>query len=424
MTRELDVHVDGVLAGVTRMSSGGALSFVYDDTYSSGDRPTPLSLSMPIERREHKNKVVLAFLQGLLPDNAQAIGSMATTYGVSGSSPFALLEHVGADVAGALQFVPHGTPASDATGLRSSVRPLTGADVEGLLQSSIEEYRDGTPTRPGEGRFSLAGAQPKIALHLLPDGGWGMPEEATPTTHILKPAAGSFRRFDIVEQMTMAAGRALGLTVAESHLTQFGDVRTFVSRRYDRAQADGVWHRLHQEDLCQAMAVPPAKKYQRHDGGPGVAAVATLIESIPHLDDRRRVARAFFQGFVFNAVVAGTDAHAKNYSLMLEHDRVALAPLYDLATYAPYRRGDEPIYLPMNANGEYRVNAIMSRDLETVGAKLRLRSDDASEIVAQIRSGAVAAFESARAEVEGQGADARKTADEVIAAVATLPLVL
>lgn len=422
MTRELDVHVDGVLAGVAAMSSGGALSFSYDDCYRAGDRPTPLSLSMPIERREHKNRVVLPFLQGLLPDNAQAIGSMATTYGVSGSSPFALLEHVGADVAGALQFVPRGAPSSDATGSRSSVREVSHADIETLLNSAIEEYRDGTPARRGEGRFSLAGAQPKIALHLLPNGSWGVPEEATPTTHILKPAAGSFSHFDIVEQMTMAAARALGLTVAESHLTQFGAVRTFVSRRYDRIRMGGVWHRLHQEDLCQALAVSPAKKYQRQDGGPGVAAVATLIESIPHLDDRRRVARAFFQGVVFNAVVAGTDAHAKNYSLMLDHDRVELAPLYDLATYAPYRRGDEPLYLPMNANGKYRADAIMSRDLEAVGAKLRLRPDDASEIVEHIRDGAVAAFESARAEVDAQGADGRKAADDVVAAVATLPL--
>lgn len=422
MTRELNVHVDGEFAGVTTMSAGGSLGFRYDEAYRSCRHPTPLSLSMPVERRDHKNRVVLPFLQGLLPDNAQALAAMAVTYGVSGLSPFALLEHVGRDVAGALQFLPPGTPSSDATSSRSRVRPISDADVELLLKGAIEEYRDGAPTGRGEGRFSLAGAQPKIALHHMPDGSWGIPEDATPTTHILKPATGSFKRFDIVEQMTMVAARSLGLTVAESHLARFGAVSTFVSRRYDRSMSSAGWRRLHQEDLCQAMAVSPAKKYQRNDGGPGAAALAGLVESFPYLDDRRRVARAFFQGFVFNVVVAGTDAHAKNYSLLLDADRVALAPLYDLATYAPYRKGDEPLYLPMHANGEYRANAITSRDLASVGAKLKLNPDDSDEIVQTIRAGAVEAFEVARDEVADQGDDAAQMAAETVAAVARLPL--
>lgn len=101
-TRELSVYLDGDLAGVVEMSSGGALTFSYDESYRSREDPTALSLSMPVEVAQHKNRVVRPYLQGLLPDNAQALDAIAATYSVSAASPFALLEHVGRDVAGAV----------------------------------------------------------------------------------------------------------------------------------------------------------------------------------------------------------------------------------------------------------------------------------------------------------------------------------
>jgi serine/threonine-protein kinase HipA len=405
------------------MSASGALGFRYDDAYLSQDVPTPLSMSMPTDAREHKNRVVLPFLQGLLPDNAQALSSIATTFGVSAASPFALLEHVGKDVAGALQFVKTGEPAPDAVAPRTAVAELSEPDIEKLLRDAIEEYRDGTPIARRERRFSLAGAQPKIALHELGDGGWGVPQDATPTTHILKPTTGELRRVDVVEQIAMSAGSELGLRVAESHLTTFGDIRTFVSTRYDRIRRNGVWRRLHQEDLCQALSVPPSKKYQRRDGGPGIAAVGGLLEAVPLLGDRRSVALDFFAGFVFNAVIAGTDAHAKNYSLMLDGESVRLAPLYDLASYAASRADGESIQLAMNVNGKYRLDSLTTDDFVRAGAKLRLSRVEALDTVDRLRSDTLGAFERARGAFGEHGSDAAAMADQIVAGVAGLPLV-
>ncbi|NNH05503.1 HipA N-terminal domain-containing protein [Cellulomonas fimi] len=120
MTRTLLVHLEGVLAGTLSMSSGGTLSFEYDEDYRSGPDPTPLSLSMPLATRRHKQRAVLPFVQGLLPDNVQALEAMARTFQVSARSPFALLEHIGHDVAGALQLVRPGEPSEDAAADRSS----------------------------------------------------------------------------------------------------------------------------------------------------------------------------------------------------------------------------------------------------------------------------------------------------------------
>ena len=263
----------------------------------------------------------------------------------------------------------------------------------------------------------MAGAQPKIALHQLAEGEWGIPHDTTPTTHILKPNSGVIRNIDVVEQLSMAAARCLDLNVAESTIENFGGVRTFVTKRYDRAQQDGRWIRLHQEDLCQALAVMPGKKYQRTDGGPGVGEIADLIESFPLLLDRRKVAREFFRGFVFNAVIGGTDAHAKNYSLLLAGESVELAPLYDLATFAPYRDAQEAVLLPMNVNGKYRLDQISTADFVKTGTRLRLQKADALEIVEQTRIGVVSAFETARDELVSARLIPEGVADTVVEAV-------
>ena len=44
----------------------------------------------------------------------------------------------------------------------------------------------------------------------------------------------------------------------------------------------------------------------------------------------------FADALIWNWIVGGTDAHAKNYSLLLSADQVRLAPLYDIASGLPY----------------------------------------------------------------------------------------
>ncbi len=185
--RRLEVHMDGDHAGTLTMSSSGALTFGYDDDYRFAPGATPLSLSMPKSTGRHRQRAVLPFVQGLLPDNPQALGSLASSYQVSARSPFALLEHVGHDVAGALQFVVPGETSEDAAADRSAVDTISDDEVAAALAEVIEVYRTGRPLRGGERlRISLAGAQPKIALVLTPDG-WARPRRGAPTTHILKP---------------------------------------------------------------------------------------------------------------------------------------------------------------------------------------------------------------------------------------------
>ena len=422
--RQLEVHLDGALTGMLIQSTSGNLTFEYNPTYRESDDPTPLSLSMPLAAITHKKRAVLPFLQGLLPDSDGALEAIARRYSVSVNNPFAILEHVGADVAGAIQIVAPGEPVSDKNHTRTKVRRTTEDEVATMLDHVVGEYVEGVPYYDAVGRFSLAGAQPKIALHKLNDGSWGVPEDATPTTHILKPVAGSFRRMDVVEQMTMHAAGVLGNQVAASELIRIGDWDVLVSERYDRARMDGVWHRLHQEDFCQALSVLPAKKYQHRDGGPGIADIARLIRSLPFDADRRAAAEAFYRAFVFNIVTGCTDAHAKNYSLMLDGRSARLAPLYDLLSYAAYWDGVARLESAMNVGGEYSLSRISVASLELAGKRFGVEMETAAEIVNGVRVGALHAFESARLLIESHGSAALDVADALLGGLRKLPLMI
>lgn len=143
----------------------------------------------------------------------------------------------------------------------------------------------------------------------------GVPNDS-PTTHILKPTRADTRFSDLHanEFVCIRAAPLLGLRVAHVDLADFGGARTLVSTRYDRDRdRDGPRLRLHQEDLLQAMSYPPSKKYRR---GPSVKNVAALLGTL-WLADREPVRTAFFAAFAFTVLVGGTDAHAKNCSLLL-----------------------------------------------------------------------------------------------------------
>ena len=104
-TRHLTVLMDRRVAGSLTRQPGGSLQFVYDDAYRASKDATPLSVSMPLQIREHQDKKVAPWLWGLLPDNAKVIARWSRQFQVSAKSPFDLLgTPIGHDCAGAVQF--------------------------------------------------------------------------------------------------------------------------------------------------------------------------------------------------------------------------------------------------------------------------------------------------------------------------------
>lgn len=388
--RMLNVFMDGTRMGHVTMTEGGPLAFDYDSEYLELPGATPLSLSMPLPslsgRSHYGNKQVRPFLQGLLPDNPLALESLARKYQVSVNSPFAMLEQVGRDVAGALQLLPPGVPSDDALADRTAVEPLDDQQLAARLRETLDVYDNGAVPRETQ-RMSLAGAQPKLGLARTADGRWALPQPGVPTTHIFKPQRadeGAFPDSDIVEYFCQQVVAGAGVPAASSELwnSPDGSIRAVVSERYDRQrQPDGTYRRLHQEDLCQAMSVEPSKKYQREDGGPGIAQIGRLFVTKLPLESAHSVVAAFLRALTCNAALLNSDAHAKNYSLMLSGDSVRLAPMYDVLSIGAFLADGERPQFPMRIGGKYDLEQVFPETLAKEGARLGLPQGEGEQIV-------------------------------------------
>src|SRR5262249_3216057 len=178
-----------------------------------------------------------------------------------------------------------------------------------------------------------------------------------------KPAVTGFDDHDLNKHLCLETARHLGLSAAPSRVASFGGERVIVVERYDRIQRpDGAVVRVHQEDMCQALGLPPTAKYQ-NEGGPTSEQIIGLLrqEIQPARAAMDNIGR-FVDALAFNWIIAGTDAHAKNYSVLLAGPQVRLAPMYDVASALPY----DDMYLPklrmaMRVGGEYRIERIGGR---------------------------------------------------------------
>lgn len=367
MTEALVVLLDGEVAGRVERD-GDRLSLRYDDAWVARDDAYPLSLSLPLAATHHGHEPIEAFLWGLLPDNELVLERWGRRFQVSPRNPFRLLAHVGEDCAGAVQLVPPERVASELAA--SGVEWLTHDEVAARLRVLRDDH-SATRLARDAGQFSLAGAQPKIAL-LRHGDRWGVPRGATPTTHILKTPLRGLHGHDEDEHVCLSLAAGLGLRAARSTVERFGEQTAIVVERFDRvhvSEGPSSIRRVHQEDLCQALGVPPARKYQ-NDGGPSPAEIASLLRassSRPREDVER-----FRDALLFNWLIAGTDAHAKNYALLhAPGGRVRLAPLYDLASVLPFEGFDlRRAKLAMKMGNTYRLAEVRRRSIERLGEEL------------------------------------------------------
>ncbi|MGH9071463.1 MAG: type II toxin-antitoxin system HipA family toxin [Acidimicrobiales bacterium] len=352
MTDSLLVVLDDVIAGTLVRLPGGRLRFDYAEEYRERPGATPISLSMPPQVRSHSDRTITAWLWGLLPDNDAVLARWARHFQVASSSPFSLLAtQIGQDCAGAVRFAR--PDEIDRVMVRPGKVVWLSEDEVGQRLADLREDSTSWLGRSFAGQFSLAGAQAKTAL-VRADGRWGVPSGSAATTHILKPAVAGLDDHDLNEHLCLDAARRAGLLAVRTKVTRFGDESAVVIERYDRRVLRGEVIRVHQEDLCQALAFPPLLKYQ-NDGGPGPALIAKLFRRAMPPQVAEDAVWRFADALIWNWLIAGTDAHAKNYSLLLAEDQVRLAPLYDVASALPYGTHEKKLGFAMKIGGDYSV---------------------------------------------------------------------
>ena len=342
MTNQLIVYLNTTKAGILERD-GRLLTFSYSPDYLDLPGASPISRLLPLAPTLYGDDATRAFFSNLLPEGA-VLAQVARQVGISKENVFGLLGAIGGDCAGAIS-VSASDSLPEPTG---SYRPVS--------EQELSDELDRLPSHPfmagEEGvRLSLAGAQNKLPLFF--DGGnYYIPEGASPSSHILKTAIAQLDNTVINETFCMTLAARVGLPVPAAQVVTIGGKQVFMVERYDRKRSEpGEIVRLHQEDFCQALGIPPELKYEK-EGGPGFSNCFELVEewsSEPLLD-----ASNLLNWAIYNFIIGNADAHGKNVSFLYNEGLVRVAPFYDLISTAVYRRLDNKFAMMMGGQRDAR----------------------------------------------------------------------
>ena len=392
----LRVFINGQLVGFFLKDPGGTVAFGYDESWLARDNAIPVSLSLPLREDPFKGPVVAAFFENLLPDSESLRRRVSEKVGAEGMDAYSLLSRIGRDCVGALQFLPEDEELQASTEIQGRV--ASDSEIEGMLLNLAQAPLGLEPER--DFRISIAGAQEKTALLRYKDE-WWKPSGATPTTHILKKQMGTLPNgLDLSNSIEnefycLRLLAAIGLPVNHAEISTFGKTKALVIERFDRRWTrDGRLLRLPQEDCCQALSVPPSRKYQ-NDGGPGIADILRLLKaSDTPVEDQKR----FLKAQVVFFLIGATDGHAKNFSIFLGPlGRFRLTPLYDILSAQPslalgqIHKKQMRLAMFAGTNRHYVVDRICGRHFAQTVDRVGLPRGLAKEVMEEVAMRAVAA---------------------------------
>lgn len=385
---------EDTLLGVFSFEDSGRISFQYtkDATHS-------ISSSMPLEG-QWRNNAPFNFLDGLLPDNTNERWTMSDSLGAPTAHIFDLLNSV--DATGGLSF------SNNATCPSNEVHPLelmTDEDIEAKIVELSNRARSGWE-KDTRVKFSLAGMQSKFTMVRYGES-WYWPSVGYASTHIVKPDAKDFPHSSYIECATMDLANLCGLSVPKHGILQAGEASAFIVERFDRAiQQNGLAKRLRVEDMTQALGLSRDEKYD--------VEVGDIVSLLDKLDPTHELSYEFFNQLIFNTHAGNCDAHAKNYTLIMNDEGVSLSPLYDSLNTLTW--SSMSAYLAMPINEKYDACNITPDDWRTEAKNLGLDGNRiaarATEISKSIQEHAREAFSIVPEELKESALEGVKKANQ------------
>jgi len=389
---KLDVELRDQLVGAVGESGNTDIWFTYRGeivAVSTGSRfdPHAISVKLPVSKDPYGHAATLAFFDNLLLES-DTRGELARIERRDTSDVAGLLGRVGAECAGAVSLFPAGearnTPA---------YRRLSIDEVDALFD---ERFAHRLTAAMIEGRQVLSGAQRKLVLRRTP-GGWALPLDGAPSTHIIKRSSG---RYDGLVANEMACLRllvTLGLPVPDARAVgSLGpwpdgtrEPRLLAVARFDRevvgdpADLTTPVTRIHQEDLCQITGRRPASKYQVAQGPTLREFAAMLVRDSADAVEDLQCALVLA---VANVALGNGDAHGKNLAMLVDSTgRRRLAPCYDVVSTEIYE-AFAPWPFAMKFGHADRATALQRADLTRLAADFQVSESLVRETVARVSS--------------------------------------
>jgi serine/threonine-protein kinase HipA len=387
----LPVYFEQRLVGTIDVDKSGP-GFTYDSSWIGLRGAFPISTTMPARPDRIGPDIFLPWAANLLPENEQ-LRTLGQLLGMARSDVIGLLSAIGGDTAGALSI---GQP-----GRTSSVqwRPVgTPDELEGILED--------LPNKPflvgEEGvSMSLAGAQSKLAVAVDEGGHICIPMNGSPSTHILKPDSPRLPGSVQNEAFCLTLARRMKIPTSNIATGKAGKRTFLLVKRYDRTDVGGRWRRLHQEDYCQALGIQPSAKYESNQTGIRGPTLKDMFEvtrrHLPATDIIR-----LLDMVVVNVLCCNTDAHAKNYSIMIRGNGASLAPIYDIMCGEVW--GNVTKNFAQKIAGKSRGDDLKGRDWQRFARECGLNPRQVVDRVGALAKSAIAEAEAAASEIAAMSA--------------------
>lgn len=362
---KLNVFLFNNLVGNLWVNERNDFVFEYNTAYLEKDGALPISVSIPLNEKNHDHLRVKSFFSNLLPES-DLRAKIAREKKISEDNDFLLLKAIGGECAGAISI------------METDRLPENDNDYEFLPEDELVKMIDTSLTRPilishDQLRLSLAGAQNKIPL-CFKDNKFYLPKGNSPSSHILKLTSPGFDGLIENELFCMKLAERTGLDVPNVSLWEKDSKKAFIIERYDRfSNNKSNLERLHQEDFCQVSGTGPNRKYE-NEGGPGFKECIAIINrycSVPVIEKAK-----FINWVIFNFLIGNCDAHAKNISFLYSGNKnsrqnINLAPFYDLVSTLTFPALSKK--MAMHIGGKKQIDYVMKTHWERFADEIDIK---------------------------------------------------
>jgi serine/threonine-protein kinase HipA len=297
-------------------------------TYLDGIELENGMLGVNVPTTNIETKELPTYFLNLLPDGARLARLLDTAR--NRDDDLELLLRVGWDTIGDLSVVPHGAPQRAVASL-PALSQASKVSFWELFEEGLGPETD----------HAIPGAQEKISANTVAM----RIKTAQGASAILKLNPPGYPRLVENEDFFLRLAKHCGIKAAKAQIItdREGEAGLLVTR-FDRVREGKAIRKLHQEDGCQILDIPPSKRYnvtlrQLAEGMMRYATSPTIL------------VRELLQRTAFCYLIGNADFHAKNASLLWS-GIIHISPAYDLLSTLPYPRLEKHMAMPIEGKDD------------------------------------------------------------------------